>query len=67
MSGYLRDLSGIGTAGLGVAVLSGNSDILADGLADLVQVDEGRGDNDLCENITMRNIENRRKEQGDVG
>lgn len=45
---YLRDFTGVGTAGLGVAVLASDGNILADGLANLVKVDEGRGDNDLC-------------------
>ena len=48
MKDHLRDFTGVGTAGLGVAVLASDSDVLADSLADLVKVDEGGGDNDLC-------------------
>lgn len=45
---HLRDFTGVGTAGLEVAVLASDSNILADGLANLIKVDERRGDNDLC-------------------
>lgn len=48
MKDHLRDFTSVGTAGLGVAVLASDSDILADSLADLVKVDERRGDNNLC-------------------